>query len=113
MTPVKVPTAPCADAAPGQDTAATSASAAKDGFDMLSLPRSLDDQLATVSVDVDDHVPHLELVASATTLGASNALPASHASVAVPLSAYPRRHSESIGPESVPPWLAHRDRLSA
>jgi hypothetical protein len=40
MTPVKVPTAPCADAAPGQETAATNAKAAKDGFDILSLPRS-------------------------------------------------------------------------
>jgi hypothetical protein len=35
MTPVKVPTVACADAAPGQETAATNATAAKDGFDML------------------------------------------------------------------------------
>jgi hypothetical protein len=37
MTPVKVPTALCADAAPGQETAATNATAAKDDFDMLNL----------------------------------------------------------------------------
>src|SRR6516162_180463 len=38
MTPVKVPTVPCAEAAPGQETAATNATAAKDSFDMLEPP---------------------------------------------------------------------------
>jgi hypothetical protein len=31
---------PCADVAPGQDTAASNATAAKHGFDMPNLPRS-------------------------------------------------------------------------
>src|SRR5260370_33809009 len=61
MTPVKVPTVPCADATPGQETAATNATAAKDGFDMLNLPRSLGDQPATESVDANDRVLYLEL----------------------------------------------------
>ncbi len=57
MTPVKVPTVPCADAAPGQETAATNATAAKVGFDMLNLPRSLGDRPATESADANDRVP--------------------------------------------------------
>jgi len=61
MTPVKVPTVPCADAAPGQETAATNATAAKDGFDMPNLPRSVGDQPATESVDANRRVPYLEL----------------------------------------------------
>jgi hypothetical protein len=60
MTPVKVPTVPCADAAPEQDTTATNAAAANDGFDMLNLPRSLGDQPAPESVDANDCFPYLE-----------------------------------------------------
>jgi hypothetical protein len=44
MTPVKVPTVPCADAAPGRETAATNATAAKDDFDMLNLHGPLRDR---------------------------------------------------------------------
>jgi hypothetical protein len=58
MTPVKVPTVLCADATPGQETATTNATAAKDGFDTPNLPRSLGDQPATESVDANDRVPY-------------------------------------------------------
>jgi hypothetical protein len=68
MTPVKVPTVLCADAALGQETAATNATAAKDGFDMLNLPPALGDQPATESLDANDAVPDLEL--GRTTHGA-------------------------------------------
>jgi hypothetical protein len=38
MTPVRVPAGPCADATSAQQTAATDANRAKQGFSMLSLP---------------------------------------------------------------------------
>jgi hypothetical protein len=45
----------------GQETAAMNANAPKDGLDIVSLPRSLGDQLATESVVAGDHVRYLEL----------------------------------------------------
>jgi hypothetical protein len=38
MTPVKVPTAPWANAKAGQETAASNANAPKDGLDILKPP---------------------------------------------------------------------------
>src|ERR1700693_3345601 len=93
MTPVKVPTVPCADAAPGQETAAINATAAKDGFDMLNLPRSLDDQPATESVD---RVLYLELGRNShyARRNASTTKP-SRAPAAAPFSGYLKRNSKA------------------
>jgi hypothetical protein len=83
MTPVKVPTVPCADPAPGQNTAATNAAVAKDDFDMLNLPHALGDQPQTESLDANDPVPYLEL--GRTTHGASQTAAAG----------YLKRHSKA------------------
>src|SRR5262249_39791078 len=98
MTPVNVPTMRCADAAPGQETAATNATAAKDGFNIPNLPRSLGDQPATDSVDANDRVPYLELGRNPTTHAAPDALPTkpSHAPAAAPFPDYLKRHSKAI-----------------
>src|SRR5215470_12231881 len=97
MRPVKVPTVLCADPTPGQETAANNATAAKDGFDMLNLPRSLGDQPATEFVDANDRVPSLDCAAIPTMHAAPDALPtkSSHAPAAAPFSAYIKRHSKA------------------
>src|SRR5262249_45408654 len=97
MTPVKVPTVPCADAAPGQETAATNATAAKDDFDMPKLPRSLGDQPATESVDANMASLTWNWAVIPTAHAAPDALPAkpSHGPAAAPFSDYLKRHSKA------------------
>jgi hypothetical protein len=99
MTPVKAPTPLCADAVPGQEAAATNANAARDDFGMLTLLRSLGDQLATNLRMLTITRLIFEWTAIPGTLGAPNALHTkpSRSPVAAPFSRYHKRHSQARG----------------
>src|SRR5262245_4730226 len=96
MTPVKVPTVLCADTTPGQETAATNATATKDGFDMPNLPRSLGDQPATASVDANDCAPYWNWACTERRMRCPQN---SRDPAAAPFSDYLKRHSKARSEE--------------
>src|SRR5262249_25096760 len=103
MTPVKVPTVLCADTTPGQETAATNATATKDGFDMPNLPRSLGDQPATASVDANDCAPYWNWACTERRMRCPQS---SRDPAAAPFSDYLKRHSKARECNAARPLLA-------